>query len=74
MKWFNKWCSHDWKVHLRSNALQADSMGYPLRLFVLQCSKCGKYKHMWFDVPLEQIEEIKTGESFLLTWSNPDKR
>jgi hypothetical protein len=29
---------------------------------------------MWLDVPLEQIEEIKTGESFLLTWSNPDKR
>ena len=71
MKWF---CRHNWELHLRSNALQSDEMGYPLRLFVLQCSKCGKYKHMWIPAPLEQIEEIKTGESFLLTWSYPNKR
>lgn len=40
---------HDWKLKERSNVIQFDEMGYPLRLFICECSKCGKSEQMWFD-------------------------
>ena len=48
--------------------LQQDSMGYPLRLFIMKCSKCGESKQMWIDVATEKLEELKTGESVLIKW------
>lgn len=35
-------CNHDWYITEKSNVLQLDDMGYPLRLFICKCSKCGK--------------------------------
>ena len=61
-------CKHKWELDKRSNMLQQDSMGYPLRLFILQCSKCEESKQMWIDVAVEELEELKTGESVLVKW------
>lgn len=61
-------CKHNWKIDLSSNVLQLDDMGYPLRLCVCQCSKCGKYDLQWIDVNEEAVNELETGESVLLKW------
>ena len=63
-----KQCRHNWIVSERSNALQLDEMGYPLRLFICKCTKCGKSNQQWIDVNEEELNELKTGESFLLKW------
>lgn len=62
-------CKHDWKAVKESNALQLDDMGYPLRLYIYRCSKCGKLEQKWMDVCVEQIEELRMGKSVLVTWS-----
>ena len=69
IKLFKRKCNHKYKIYQRSNMLQQDSMGYPLRLFICRCEKCGKSKQMWIDVPVEQLEELKTGESVLVEWN-----
>ena len=61
-------CKHDWHVSDISNILQQDSMGYPLRLCIVKCSKCGKTEQMWIDVSVECLKELETGESKLLEW------
>jgi hypothetical protein len=61
-------CDHDWHVTEKSNALQFDSMGYPLRLYIRKCSKCGVCDQQWLDVSEKVADEVKTGESFNLTW------
>lgn len=58
-------CTHDYN-YTRTNKLQLDSMGYPLRLFVRTCVNCGKTEQLWIDVPVEECDEIKTGESVLI--------
>lgn len=63
-------CRYAWKIETGSNVLQLDDMGYPLRLFILKCSKCGKSEQAWIDVAVEALEELKTGESFLIKWKN----
>lgn len=59
-------CKHKWEMIYRSNILQQDGMGYPLRLFSFQCTKCGEIRRRWIDVPVEELKEIETGESVLL--------
>jgi hypothetical protein len=44
-------------------------MGYPLRLFIFECSKCHITKQMWVDVPVEELEELDTGKSALVKWN-----
>ena len=61
-------CSHDWRITKRSNVLQLDEMGYPLRLFICKCSKCGKSDQQWIDVAEEELKELETGQSVLLKW------
>lgn len=61
--------NHDWHVTERSNIIQQDDMGYPLRLCIVECSKCGESKHTWLDVHEKCLDEIETGESVLLEWS-----
>ena len=51
-------CKHDYKIKSKSNTLQLDDMGYPLRLFICECSKCGKSKQQWIDVPKRELEEL----------------
>lgn len=62
-------CKHDWKVTEKSNALQVDDMGYPLRLYIEKCSKCGESKQVWLYVATERVDELKTGESVLIKWT-----
>lgn len=62
-------CKHRWEVVERSNALQQDSMGYPLRLCILKCSKCGKLEQQWLDTSDDALDELKTGNSFLVKWN-----
>lgn len=61
-------CNHDWNVDQRSNVLQFDGQGYPLRLFIVKCHKCGKYDQHWIDVDISETEELRTGKSVLLEW------
>ena len=61
-------CNHDWEIIEYSNCLQLDDMGYPLRLFIVKCRKCGKTDHHWIDVPVEQLSDLGTGKSVLLRW------
>lgn len=61
-------CKHDWRLLKRSNVLQLDDMGYPLRLCICHCDKCGKSDQQWVDVPKEALAEIGTGKSALLRW------
>jgi hypothetical protein len=63
-------CKHNWNIDKRSNILQLDDMGYPLRLFICKCSKCGESEQMWLDVSIQEAEEIKTGASFWIAWSD----
>ena len=62
-------CKHRGEVVERSNALQQDSMGYPLRLCILKCSKCGKLEQQWLDTSDDALDELKTGKSFLVKWN-----
>ena len=61
-------CSHTWVVDKKSNVIQLDSMGYPLRLFICKCSKCGKCDQQWIDVSEKELEELDTNKSVLLKW------
>lgn len=61
-------CNHDWDIEKRSNAIQLDDMGYPLRLCIFKCSKCGKSQQQWIDVAEDELDELKNGESVLLKW------
>ena len=62
-------CKHKYRIAERSNALQQDDMGYPLRLFIVKCDKCGKTDQMWIDVDEKELAELDNGKSFLLKWS-----
>jgi hypothetical protein len=48
-KLFKKKCRHDYKIVDVSNVIQFDSLGFPLRLYVLRCTKCGNHKQEWID-------------------------
>lgn len=68
MRLFESECNHRWKITERSNVLQLDDMGYPLRLCICKCSKCGKYDQQWIDVDESELEEVGTGKSVLIKW------
>lgn len=61
-------CKHNWQITEVSNVLQQDDMGYPLRLVICKCTKCGAYDQQWIDVNEECLKELTTGESVLLQW------
>lgn len=62
-------CKHNWAITEVSNVLQLDSMGYPLRLCIEKCEKCGKSRHIWLDVHEIAANELSTGESVLCVWT-----
>lgn len=68
MSLFKRKCEHDWKLTEKSNVLQQDDMGYPLRLYIQKCTKCGKSEQVWVDVSEEALKGLSTGESVLLKW------
>ncbi len=66
---FREKCKHVWRVVERSNVLQLDDMGYPLRLFIVKCEKCGKIDQQWIDVHEDCLKELDTGDSVLCKWT-----
>ena len=64
-----KKCDHDWNITERSNVMQLDDMGYPLRLYIVKCSKCGKSEQKWIDVSVSECEELQDGKSVLVKWT-----
>lgn len=65
---FKHICQHDYRVKTLSNVLQLDDMGYPLRLCICECTKCGKSTQQWRDVAKDALQELDTGKSVLLQW------
>ena len=59
---------HDWEVTERSNTIQQDEMGYPLRLCIVTCKRCGISEHHWLDTNISALDELKIGKSVLLEW------
>ena len=57
------------KIVQRSNAIQFDEMGYPLRLCILKC-ECGATTQMWVDTGKRY--ETEKGDVEVL-WSKKDK-
>lgn len=54
-----KTCSHRWQITEISNVLQTDDMGYPLRLCIERCMKCGKSHQVWIDVDKKELDNDK---------------
>lgn len=61
-------CKHKYRTTERSNVLQLDDLGYPLRLYIETCTKCGEGRQQWIDVPVKEMEELDDGSSVLLRW------
>lgn len=52
-------CNHKNKTIVeRSNVVQLDDMGYPLRLCISKCDKCGQTKQEWIDSTLRDDDAI----------------
>jgi len=54
---------HQWRIKQRSNVIQYDDMGYPLRLFICECKYCMKSEQMW-------IDSTECKNDVVLQWSN----
>lgn len=65
---FKKKCKHNLVIVQTSNVIQLDEMGYPLRLCIEQCKKCGKSKQSWIDISVESLKELDSGKSVLCIW------
>lgn len=65
---FNRKCKHEWRITEASNALQVDDMGYPLRLVIKVCSKCGISEQAWIDVGKESLTGLDDGRFVLVEW------
>ncbi len=51
------------KVAYKSNVIQYDDMGYPLRLYIMEC-ECSMTDQQWMDVPIESV----TDKDVVLEW------
>lgn len=54
---------HSYCLKNRSNTIQFDTMGNPLRLFIVECDRCGKSKMMW-------IDSAECKKDVILKWSD----
>ena len=61
-------CKHTWLPIDRSNVLQLNYDGNPLRLYICKCVKCGTHEMRWVESDFEELKELETGESVLLKW------
>lgn len=61
-------CKHKWIITNTSNTLQLDDMGYPLRLCIVKCRKCGKIEQQWIDVNTEVLSGLNTGRFVEVKW------
>ena len=63
-------CKHEWAAATdRSNVLQYNYNGNPLRLCICRCAKCGTHEMVWVESDIKELEELETGESVLLKWN-----
>ena len=47
-------------IKCRSNVIQRDSYGYPLRLCIIECEGCGYTEQLWLDTNEEEDDvELK---------------
>lgn len=60
----------DWRIIARSNVVQFDSMGYPLRLFIIEEKNKGLFgnirteiRQVWIDV-----DDFNESEDVVCTW------
>lgn len=52
-------CKHrNMSITERSNVVQPDDMGYPLRLCIVKCVKCGRTEHRWLDTIIQQDDVV----------------
>lgn len=65
MNLFNKtFHKHNFnKLYEKSNVIQYDDMGYPLRLYIMECD-CGMTDQQWIDVPTKSV----TDKDVVLEW------
>lgn len=49
---------HEWRLKQRSNAIQFDDMGYPLRLYICECKYCKKSKQMMWIDSIDQENDV----------------
>lgn len=66
-----KFCKcDDLEILEKSNVLQLDHNGYPLRLCLCKCKTCGRTSQKWLDESLGKAqEELKNGISVLCEWN-----
>ena len=71
-----KSCEHtNLKILQKSNVLQMDYNGYPVRLCICECEDCGCTDQFWLDESLEKAkEELKNGTSVLLEWDDEKRQ
>lgn len=71
-----KICEHNnLKILKKSNVLQTDYNGYPVRLCICKCEDCGHTDQFWLEESLEKAkEELENGTSVLLEWNYEEKQ
>lgn len=55
------------RVTMKSNVIQYDEMGYPLRLVVVRCDD-GTVEHLWLDIDANSVTE----NDVVLKWEKID--
>ena len=65
MNIFCKVFGHKWHTIERSNVIQHDVIGYPLRLFICKCERCKKTKQLW-------IDSVECKSDVILKWTTDD--
>lgn len=56
---------HQWRIKQRSNLIQPDILGYPLRLCIWECEYCMKTKQVW-------IASTECKNDVVLQWYDDD--
>lgn len=64
-------CKHPKSViFAKSNVIQFDQVGFPMRLETLECLICGKKYYAWNYIKESELDELSTGKSVLCKWEN----
>jgi hypothetical protein len=64
-------CRHPKSVIVaKSNVIQFDQSGFPMRLETMECLICGKKYYAWNYIKKSELDELSTGKSVLCKWGN----
>ena len=62
-------CKHPRSVPVaKSNVIQLDQSGFPMRLETMECQICHKRYFTWIDIKKSELDELSTGKSVLCKW------